>query len=168
MARSIHDEIEDLREAMRFFGPDSAEFRRRLDRLLAEYDALEERLERKNPRVLIQEMLSGGCEVIVGARANEGVGPTVMFGLGGIFVEVMKDVAFAVAPLSRPEARELIELIKGYKVLTGVRGEPSVDLAATEDLVLRVARLVADFPQIAEMDLNPIFLYPEGIHGGMA
>jgi acyl-CoA synthetase (NDP forming) len=86
----------------------------------------------------------------------------VMFGLGGIFVEVMKDVVVSVAPLSRPEAREMMEGIKGYPVLEGVRGEAGVDLAAVEDLLLRVSRLVADFPQIAEMDLNPILVYPSG------
>ena len=85
-----------------------------------------------------------------------------MFGLGGVFVEVMKDVAAAVTPLSRPEARELMRAIAGYSVLEGLRGQPGVDLAAVEDLLMRVAQLATDFPAIAEMDLNPIFAYPDG------
>jgi acetyltransferase len=78
-----------------------------------------------------------------------------MFGLGGVFVEVMRDVAFALAPLSHPEARTLMRSIKGFPILEGVRGEPSADLEAVEDLLLRVSRMVADHPSITELDLNP-------------
>jgi acyl-CoA synthetase (NDP forming) len=85
-----------------------------------------------------------------------------MFGLGGVLVEVMKDVTVAVAPLSRPEAREAMVSIKGYPVLEGVRGRGGVDLDAVEDLLLRVSRLAADFPQITELDLNPIVVYAKG------
>jgi acetyltransferase len=116
----------------------------------------------KGASYVVMEQKEPGREVILGATASPGLGSLVMFGLGGIFVEVMKDVMVAVAPLSRPEAREMIEGIKGYKVLAGMRGEESVDMAAVEDLILRVSRLAADFPAIAEMDLNPIFAYPEG------
>jgi acetyltransferase len=126
------------------------------------FKAMSDRFGDKGARYVVMEHKPAGREVIVGATESPGLGSLVMFGLGGVFVEVMKDVAFAVAPLARPEARELMELIRGYKVLQGVRGEEPVDLRATEDLLLRVSRLVADFPAIAEMDLNPIFLYPEG------
>jgi acetyltransferase len=85
-----------------------------------------------------------------------------MFGLGGVFVEVMKDVDFAVAPCSRPEARELIRGIRGFPVLEGVRGEAGVDLAAVEELLIRVSKLVSDFPNVTEMDLNPVLVYPAG------
>jgi acyl-CoA synthetase (NDP forming) len=85
-----------------------------------------------------------------------------MFGLGGIFVEVMEDVAFGLAPLSRPEARALMCRIKGFPILEGVRGEPSADLDAIEDLLLRVSRMVADNPSITELDLNPILVTPVG------
>jgi acetyltransferase len=85
-----------------------------------------------------------------------------MFGLGGVFVEVMKDVIVGVAPLSKPEAREMMHGIRGFPILEGVRGEAPADLDGIEDLLLRVSRLAADFPQITEMDLNPIFVYPEG------
>jgi len=86
----------------------------------------------------------------------------VMFGLGGIFVEVMKDVAAAVAPLSMPEAGELMRTIGGYEVLTGLRGTEPVDLPALTEMLVRVSFLANDFPEIVEMDLNPIFAYPKG------
>jgi acetyltransferase len=85
-----------------------------------------------------------------------------MFGLGGVFVEVMKDVVVAPAPLSRPEAREMIRGIKGSPILEGIRGQEGVDLEALEDVLVRASRLAADFPSIIEMDLNPIFCYPPG------
>jgi len=116
----------------------------------------------KGASYIVQEQRPAGREIIIGATESPGLGSLVMFGLGGIFVEVMKDVAFAVAPLSRPEARELMRAIKGFPLLEGVRGEPGVDLAAVEELLLRVSRLAADFPSLVEMDLNPIFAYPAG------
>jgi acetate---CoA ligase (ADP-forming) len=79
-----------------------------------------------------------------------------------VFVEVLKDVVCALAPLGRPEAGEIVRQLKGYPLLEGVRGEPAVDLAALEDLLCRVSRLAADFPAIAEMDLNPVLAYPSG------
>jgi len=111
---------------------------------------------------LLMEQKPKGRELIVGATASPGLGSLVLFGLGGIFVEVMKDVAAAVAPLSRPEARELMGLIRGHAVLEGMRGEEGVDLDALENLLLRVSRLAADAPEIVEMDLNPVFAYPVG------
>jgi acetyltransferase len=112
---------------------------------------------------LLQEQKDPGRELIVGATEAPGLGTLVMFGLGGIFVEVMKDVSFAVAPLSRPEAGELMKEIKAYPVLEGVRGEPGVDLDALTDLLCRVGRLTADYPGITEMDLNPVFAYADGV-----
>jgi len=111
---------------------------------------------------LLMEQMPRGRELIVGATASPGLGSLVLFGLGGVFVEVMKDVAAAVAPLSRPEARELMGLIRGRAVLEGLRGEEGVDMDALEDLLLRVSRLAADAPEIVEMDLNPVFAYPPG------
>ena len=112
---------------------------------------------------LLMEQKPKGRELIVGATASPGLGSLVLFGLGGVFVEVMKDVAAAVAPLSRPEARELMGLIRGRAVLEGLRGEEGVDMDALEDLLLRVSRLAADMPEIVEMDLNPVFAYPVGV-----
>ena len=126
------------------------------------FRALRDRFSGKDASFVVQEQKPGGRELIIGAMESPGLGSLMMFGLGGIFVEVLKDVAFAVAPLSRPEAREMMGRIQGYRLLEGVRGEPGVDLAAVEELLLRASRLAADFPAIREMDLNPIFVYPEG------
>jgi acetyltransferase len=116
----------------------------------------------KSATYIVQEQATPGTEVIVGATESPGLGSLVMFGLGGIFVEVMKDVVFAVAPLSRPEARGMLEGIKGFPMLQGTRGQEGVDLTALEELLVRASRLAADQPGIVEMDLNPIFARPEG------
>jgi acetyltransferase len=133
--------------------------RNALGKAFAEMD---KRFGKKQATYLLMEQKQSGQELILGAAASPGLGSLVLFGLGGIFVEVMKDVATAVAPLSRPEARELMKEIKGYELLKGVRGKKGVDLKALEDLLLRVSRLAADFPEITEMDLNPVFAYPRG------
>jgi acetyltransferase len=85
-----------------------------------------------------------------------------MFGLGGIYVEVLKDVTFRVAPMSRPQARGMVEAIRAYKLLTGVRGQAASDLAAIENTILRISQLVTDFPEIVEMDINPLLVRDEG------
>lgn len=113
--------------------------------------------------VLIQEMVTGGKEVIIGVNKDPQFGPLMLFGLGGIYVEVMKDVTFRVAPVSRQEAEKMISEIRSYKLLQGVRGEPPSDLAAVVDTILRASQLVTDFPEIAEMDINPLAVRPEGM-----
>ena len=123
---------------------------------------MQDRFDGRDARFILQQQAPAGRELIVGAVEAPGLGSLVMFGLGGIFVEVLRDVAFAVAPLSRPEAGEVLRSIRGLPLLEGVRGEAGVDLAAVEDLLLRFSRLVADFPSIVEMDLNPVFAYPPG------
>ncbi|MCU0724708.1 MAG: acetate--CoA ligase family protein [Planctomycetes bacterium] len=130
--------------------------------LAAAYRTMHDRFAARGARFLLMEQKAPGREVIVGVSESPGLGSLVMFGLGGVFVEVMRDVAFAVAPLSRPEAREMMAETKGYRILTGMRGQAGVDLEALEELVLRVSRLAADFPAIVEMDLNPVFAYPKG------
>ncbi len=127
------------------------------------FTAMHERFGQFEPTYLLMEQVLPGCEIIIGSKAAPGLGNLIMFGLGGIFVEVMKDVVVALAPLSRPETQEIMRAIKGFPVLEGVRGNVGVDLAAVEELLLRVSCLAADFPSIAEMDLNPIFAYPEGM-----
>ncbi len=111
---------------------------------------------------LLMQQADKGRELISGVTASAGLGSLVMFGLGGIFVEVMKDVAAAVAPLSGPEADELVRAIQGFEVLSGTRGQESVDLPALSEMLVRVSLLANDFPEIVEMDLNPIFAYPSG------
>lgn len=109
---------------------------------------------------LVMEQKPAGRELIVGATASPGLGTLVMFGLGGIFVEVMKDVVFGIAPLSAPEARQMLGALKAAAVLDGVRGAPALNRGGIEELLLRVSRLCADFPEIVELDLNPILAYP--------
>lgn len=113
--------------------------------------------------VYVQELLPPGQEIIVGAVRDPTFGPLVVVGLGGAFVEFLRDVAFALAPLSPGEAEELIRSIAGFPLLQGARGRPPVDLNALVDAVVRVGYLIADFPQIRELDVNPLLCYPEGV-----
>jgi acetyltransferase len=106
----------------------------------------------------IQEMVIGAREIIIGMNRDPQFGPLVMFGLGGIYVEVLKDVTFRVAPMSRDQARDMIQSIRSYKLLTGVRGQAPSDLAAVEDTILRISQLVTDYPEIAELDINPLLV----------
>ncbi len=112
--------------------------------------------------VTIQEYLSPAREVIVGALQDPSFGATVMFGLGGVWVEVLKDISFRLAPLSAEDAREMIQEIKGYPVLAGIRGAPQADVNALVDIIQKVGQLVHEFPEITEMDLNPIFAFDDG------
>ena len=116
---------------------------------------------------LVQEMVSGAREVIVGMNRDPQFGPLLMFGLGGIYVEVLKDVAFRVAPISRQEALELVKEIRSYNLLRGVRGEKPADVDALVDVLLRVSQLVTDFPSVVEMDINPLMVLEAG-RGAMA
>jgi acetyltransferase len=86
-----------------------------------------------------------------------------MFGIGGIFIEVMEDVAFALAPLTRIQASSLVRRIKGFPLLEGQRGQEAVDLAGIEEALVRIARLVSDFPDITELDLNPVLVSSKGV-----
>lgn len=111
--------------------------------------------------VLVQEMIDGGVEVIIGMTRDPVFGPVLMFGLGGIFVEALRDVSFRVAPLSRRDAEEMIKEIKGHRVLEGMRGLPPVDFEALTDVILKVSRLVTDHA-IQELDVNPLVVSPRG------
>jgi acetyltransferase len=130
--------------------------------LAAAFAELRDHFSGTEAAFILQEQKPVGSEVIVGATESPGLGHLVMFGLGGVFVEVMRDVAFALAPLSHPEARTLMRSIKGFPILKGIRGELGADLEAVEDLLLRVSRMVADHPSITELDLNPILVTPDG------
>ena len=112
--------------------------------------------------VLVQEMARKGREVIVGVNRDPQFGPVIMFGLGGIYVEVLKDVVFRVAPLTMRAAREMIEGIRTAQILHEFRGEPECDLDALAETLVRVSQLAVDYPRIAECDLNPLFVYPRG------
>jgi acetyltransferase len=110
---------------------------------------------------LVQEYVRGGREVILGMTRDPKLGPLVMFGLGGIYVETFSDVVFRVPPITNLEAQEMIRQIRGYRLLEGVRGEPAVDLAGLAEVVERFSRLVEDLPQLAEMDINPLLVFPQ-------
>ncbi len=112
--------------------------------------------------VAVQKMAPAGTEVIVGMSKDPQFGPVLMFGLGGIFVEVLKDVAFRIVPLEARDARQMVREIKGFPVLEGVRGQPPADLAALEGLILKVSAFVEAHPEIEELDLNPVFAYADG------
>lgn len=111
---------------------------------------------------LVQEMAPpGGMEVLVGMNRDPQFGPLVTFGLGGIYVETLKDVTFRIAPFSEREATEMLGEIRARALLDGVRGQPPMDKAAIVDTLLRVSQLVQDFPEIVELDINPLMVYPE-------
>lgn len=112
--------------------------------------------------VSVQRMAAPGVEVIVGATTDELFGPVMMFGLGGVFVEVLKDVAFRLVPVEPRDAAQMVRQIRGLPILQGARGAPPADLAALEQLIVRVSSFVADHPEVAELDLNPVFVYPKG------
>lgn len=112
--------------------------------------------------VLVQGMAPPGRETIVGGSRDPSFGPMLMFGLGGVYVEVWRDVVFRMAPVARSEARDMIEGLKAAKLLSGVRGQPPIDYRAAEDVVLRVSQLFEDFPEITELDINPLLTYPVG------
>ena len=117
--------------------------------------------EQKMEGVSVQSMAPPGVEAIIGVANDATFGPVLMFGLGGVFVEVLKDVSFRSLPISASDARDMIEEIKGYALLQGYRGY-SADIPALERLILTISDFVLANPEISEMDLNPVFLYPDG------
>ncbi len=111
--------------------------------------------------VSVQKMARPGVEVIIGVSKDAQFGPVVMFGLGGILVEVLKDVSFRIVPLTRRDAAEMIREIKGYALLQGYRGQEAADIPSLEQLILKVSQFVEQNPQIKELDLNPLFAYKD-------
>ncbi len=116
---------------------------------------------------VVQEMSPPGMEVLVGMNRDPQFGPLVTFALGGIYVEVLKDATFRIAPFARAEAAEMLGEIRARKLLDGVRGAPPVDKEAIVDTLLRIGQLVQDFPEIVELDINPLIVYEKG-HGALA
>jgi len=112
--------------------------------------------------VLVQEMVSSGKEIILGAKQDPIFGSLVMFGLGGIYVEILRDVVFRLAPVDEQEARQMVHSIKTLKLLKGVRGEKPSDLGAIVDSLQRLSQLVTEFPEIEEFDINPLLVLQEG------
>jgi acetyltransferase len=134
------------------------------------YDELIENAFRHNSKarvsgILVQEMIRGGAEVMIGMSQDPQFGPTIVFGLGGIFVEILKDISLRIAPLSPVDAEHMVKEIKGYPVLTGVRGKKRSDIEAIVDVLLKVSRLAKDWEKtINEIDINPLIVLDEG-HG---
>ena len=112
--------------------------------------------------VLVQKMISGGKEVILGAKRDLSFGPVILFGLGGIYVEVLKETSLRVAPINRSEAEEMISELKGAAILKGVRGEKPSDTGAIVEMLLRLSQLMVDFPEIEGVDINPVMVLEKG------
>jgi acyl-CoA synthetase (NDP forming) len=117
---------------------------------------------RRNARIegiMVYQMIpSGTREVIIGAKQDPQFGPVLMFGLGGIFVEVLKDVSFRIIPLRKRDAREMVREIRGLKILEGVRGHGPIDFEALEDTIMKVSKMVWENKKIQELDINPLFI----------
>jgi acyl-CoA synthetase (NDP forming) len=131
------------------------------------FAAIQDQLAKENQLdamdgVLVQPMLSGGVELMIGVTQDPSFGPLIGFGLGGIHVEILRDVCFRVTPITDQDAKEMVRSIRGYRLLEGYRGHPPADIAAIEELLLRIARLVEAVPEISELDLNPVFALPPG------
>ena len=113
--------------------------------------------------VVLQTQVTGGRETIVGVSRDPRFGPLLMFGLGGVFVEALRDVVFRVAPVDEVEARDMLHGIRGARVLRGIRGAPPVHEAALVDALCRIGQLAVDVPDIAELDVNPLMALPGGV-----
>jgi len=122
----------------------------------------EKRPDAKIDGILMYKQAPKGVEVIVGMIRDPQFGPTVMFGLGGIFVEILKDVAFRVCPVERTDIEEMLAEIEGIKMLQGYRGRPRCDVKAIIDIIMEISGLALDYPVIKEIDLNPIIVYEKG------
>ena len=113
--------------------------------------------------VLVSELVPGGVETVVGVSQDELFGPVVMFGLGGVFVEVLKDVSFRVPPFGKEEARRMLEELQGAALLDGARGRPKADRSALVDVIMKVQRMAMDLhAELAELDINPLAALPNG------
>jgi acetyltransferase len=136
--------------------------------LRAEFAALLARVEAQMPQawltgILVQRMLPGGRELVLGGKRDPSFGPVVMYGLGGLYVELFEDVAFALAPLSRTDAEAMISQVRGSRLLTGVRGEPPADKDAVVEALLALSRLLVECPEILEIDINPLLVFERGM-----
>ncbi len=113
--------------------------------------------------VIVYSMVPQGTEIIIGMMKDPHFGPVVMFGLGGIFVEILKDISFRILPIEEGDAREMITEIKGREILKSARGETPKDLEAIKKLLMKISQLAIENPEINEIDLNPIFVFEKGL-----
>jgi len=131
------------------------------------YDEILKKVRKQYPDavvhgVTVQKMIRPGTEVIVGTTQDPQFGPVIMFGLGGIFVEVLKDVSFRIVPINQIDAQEMIQETKGYPLLQGYRGKEPANIPVLVEMILKVSKFVEENPQIKELELNPIFAYSDG------
>jgi acetyltransferase len=131
------------------------------------FDLMMFRIPKKLPNakilgILVQEMCSGGKELILGMHRDPHFGPLMMFGMGGTMVEVMQDVSFYLAPLTAEEAKQMLVSTRTYKMLIGARGQQGIDIEAVAEGLQRLSQLVTEFPEIQEMDINPFMVGPQG------
>ena len=119
--------------------------------------------EAKISGIIAYSMIPQGTEIIIGMMKDPHFGPVIMFGLGGIFVEILKDISFRILPLEERDAEEMISEIKGYQILKGIRGEEPKDIEAIKDLLLKISQLTLENPEIKEIDLNPIFVFEKAL-----
>ncbi len=134
------------------------------------YDRITEAARSASPSakiegVTVQEMAAPGTEVIIGGLTDPQFGPVLMLGLGGIMVEVFKDVAFRIVPISRQDASQMIHQLKGYPILAGARGQPPADIDRLQQALLALSRFMEEHPEVAEFDLNPLFVYSQDLVG---
>jgi acetate---CoA ligase (ADP-forming) subunit beta len=119
--------------------------------------------EAKISGVIAYSMIPQETEIIIGMMKDLCFGSTIMFGLGGIFVEILKDISFRILPLEERDAEEMISEIKGYQILKGIRGETPKDVKSIRDVLMKISQLVMENPEINEIDLNPVFVFNEGL-----
>lgn len=130
--------------------------------LLVAFEEMSEKFKSYNPNYILQKYEKTGKEVIIGAQGQTDIESLILFGLGGVFVETLKDVQFRLAPLTKEQAGEMMSSIKGYPILQGTRGEKGVDFDALVNILIRFSQLVQDFPEIDEFDLNPVMALESG------
>jgi len=127
------------------------------------FNAKKYNTEAKISGVIAYSMVPQGTEIIIGIMKDPHFGPVIMFGLGGIFVEILKDISFRILPIEERDAEEMISEIKGYQILKGVRGESPKDIIAIKEVLMKISQLVMENPEIKEIDLNPIFVFKKGL-----
>ncbi|OGL49067.1 MAG: hypothetical protein A2161_17080 [Candidatus Schekmanbacteria bacterium RBG_13_48_7] len=127
-------------------------------------EKMQQKFKAEDLKFFIQKYMHGGTELIIGANADTSVGHLIMFGLGGIFVEIFKDVIFNIVPVTDVEAREMLTSIKGAPLIRGTRGKDGVDEKGVVEILQRVSQMVIDLPSIQEMDLNPVIAYKDKVY----